>query len=98
MLTLHEEISTVIYHRVLRHAVSSSLAVGRTLLLMVVHAFAPTGTLIIGGDETIERRRGVLITVRTAANPALAGAAAARIRRSLQLYLPGFAGRSTAPD
>lgn len=30
----------------------------QTLLRLLVQTFAPTGTLVFGGDETIERRRG----------------------------------------
>jgi hypothetical protein len=46
------------YHRVLNRAVWSGLAVSRILLGMLVQAFAPTGTVVLGIDETIERRRG----------------------------------------
>jgi hypothetical protein len=46
------------YHRVLNRAVWSSLEVSRILLGMLVEAFAPTGTVVLGIDETIERRRG----------------------------------------
>jgi hypothetical protein len=47
-----------IYHRVLNRAVWSSLAMGRILLGMLVQTFVPTGTIVLGIDETIERRRG----------------------------------------
>ncbi|HEV2238070.1 MAG TPA: transposase [Ktedonobacterales bacterium] len=46
------------YHRVLNRASWSSLGVSRTLLGLLVATFAPTGPLIVGIDETIERRRG----------------------------------------
>jgi DDE superfamily endonuclease len=46
------------YHRVLNRARWSSLAVSRVLLSLLVAAFAPTGPLLLGIDETIERRRG----------------------------------------
>lgn len=46
------------YHRVLNRAVWSGLAVSRILLGMLVQTFAPTGTVVLGVDETIERRRG----------------------------------------
>lgn len=46
------------YHRVLQRARWSSHAVSETLLRVLVQTFAPTGTLVFGGDETIERRRG----------------------------------------
>src|SRR6478672_7740950 len=45
-------------HRVLNRAEWSGLAVSRTLLGLLVDAFAPTGPLLIGVDETVERRRG----------------------------------------
>ena len=46
------------YHRVLNRARWSTLAVSRVLLRLLVAAFAPTGPLLLGLDETIERRRG----------------------------------------
>lgn len=46
------------YHRVLNRAVWSSLAAGRILLGLLISAFAPTGTIVLGLDDTIERRRG----------------------------------------
>lgn len=46
------------YHRVLNRAVWSSLAASRILLSLLVAAFAPTGVLVMGLDDTIERRRG----------------------------------------
>jgi DDE superfamily endonuclease len=52
------------YHRVLNRAQWSSLAVSRVLLGLLVAAFAPTGPLLLGIDETIERRRGKRITAK----------------------------------
>jgi hypothetical protein len=52
------------YHRVLSRAVWSSLAVSQTLLSVLVCTFAATGTLIIGFDDTIERRWGLKIRAR----------------------------------
>ena len=46
------------YHRVLSRAEWSGLAVGRVLLGLLVAAFVPTGPLLFGIDETLERRRG----------------------------------------
>jgi hypothetical protein len=46
------------YHRVLQRARWSSHAVSRTLLYLLVTTFVPSGTIILGGDETLERRRG----------------------------------------
>ena len=46
------------YHRVLNRAVWSSLAASHILLSLLVAAFAPEGVLVMGLDDTIERRRG----------------------------------------
>ncbi|MCA1850202.1 MAG: transposase, partial [Acidobacteria bacterium] len=46
------------YHRVLNRARWASLAASRILLSLLVSAFAPTGEIILGLDDTIERRRG----------------------------------------
>lgn len=46
------------YQRVLSRAVWSPLAISRTLLILLIQTFATSGPVIIGGDETIERRRG----------------------------------------
>ncbi len=52
------------YHRVLSHARWSSLDAGRTLLALLVAAFAPDGPLVFGIDETLERRRGKRIAAK----------------------------------
>lgn len=52
------------YHRVLNRAQWSSLAVSRVLLGLLVAAFAPGGPLVLGLDETIERRWGAQIAAR----------------------------------
>jgi len=52
------------YHRVLNRAVWSSLAASRILLSLLVAAFAPAGVLVMGLDDTIERRRGEQIKAR----------------------------------
>jgi len=49
------------YHRVLNRAVWSSREVSHVLLGLLVTTFAPQGPLILGIDETIERRRGAKI-------------------------------------
>jgi hypothetical protein len=46
------------YHRVLNRAAWSGLAVARVLLGLLLDAFAPDGAVIMGLDDTIERRRG----------------------------------------
>ena len=52
------------YHRVLSRAVWSSLSASRILLSLLVAAFAPDGVLVMGLDDTIERRRGEQIKAR----------------------------------
>jgi hypothetical protein len=49
------------YHRVLNRAVWSSLGASRILLRLLVATYAPVGPLVVGIDETIERRRGAKI-------------------------------------
>lgn len=58
VMGLSDESHFVNYHRVLSRAVWSAIAVSRTLLALMIMTFAPGGTVVIGGDETIERRRG----------------------------------------
>src|SRR5690242_13874406 len=52
------------YHRVLNRARWSSLAVARVLLGMVVHTLVPVGPIVIGIDDTLERRRGAKIKAK----------------------------------
>ncbi len=52
------------YHRVLNRAVWSSLAASRILPGLLVTAFAPHGPIIVGLDDTLERRRGVKIKAK----------------------------------
>jgi hypothetical protein len=52
------------YHRVLSRAEWSGLAVGRVLLGLLVAAFAPSGPLLFGIDDTLERRRGKRIAAK----------------------------------
>jgi hypothetical protein len=51
-------------HRVLNHAVWSSLAGSRLLLHLLVHTLAPTDPLGMGLDDTIERRRGAKLRAK----------------------------------
>src|SRR5579875_2008897 len=50
------------YHRVLNRAVWSSLGASHILLGLLIAAFASDGPLVLGIDETLERRRGKTIT------------------------------------
>ena len=52
------------YHRVLNRDRWSSFAVSRTLVHLLVATFVPDGPLIVGLDETIERRRGAKIAAK----------------------------------
>jgi hypothetical protein len=52
------------YHRVLSRATWSGLALSRALLQRLVATFAPHGPLLVGIDETVERRRGAKIAAK----------------------------------
>jgi len=53
------------YHRVLSRTTWSSLEVGRRLLVLLVAAFVPADApVVVGLDETIERRRGAKIAAK----------------------------------
>lgn len=52
------------YHRVLNRTVWSSLEGARLLLLLLVSILAPAGPLIMGLDDTLERRRGTKIRAK----------------------------------
>jgi hypothetical protein len=64
VMGLQEESHFSNYHRVLSRAGWSSLAASGLLLDMLVTAFAPTGVLVMGLDDHIERRRGERITAK----------------------------------
>jgi DDE superfamily endonuclease len=61
---LQEERRFCRYHRVLSRALWSSREVGRVLLELLVETFAPEGPLVLGVDETLERRRGKRIVAK----------------------------------
>ncbi len=52
------------YHRVLNRAKWSSLAASRVLLGLLVVMFAPAGPVVVGIDETVERRWGARIAAK----------------------------------
>jgi len=52
------------YHRVLNRARWSSLEASRILLVLLVNAFALFGPIVMGLDDTIERRRGANIKAK----------------------------------
>src|SRR5690349_6740325 len=61
VLGLSGERHFVNYHRVLSRAVWSPRAAARVLLELLVRAFVPQGPIVLGIDDTIERRRGARI-------------------------------------
>ena len=52
------------FHRLLNRARWSSLQASRVLLGLLMAAFAPSGPLVFGLDDTIERRNGAKISAR----------------------------------
>jgi hypothetical protein len=52
------------YHRVLNRAIWSSLEASHILLGLLVNAFVSSGPIIMGLDDTIERRRGAKIKAK----------------------------------
>ena len=52
------------YHRVLNRAVWSSRKASQVLLNQLIATFAPTGVLVMGIDDTIERRKGKRIAAK----------------------------------
>ena len=52
------------YHRVLNRARWSARAASRLLLQLLVAAFAPTGVVLLGLDDHLERRRGKQIQAK----------------------------------
>ena len=52
------------YHRVLSRAKWSSLEASRILLGLLISAFAMSGPIVLGMDDTIERRRGAQIKAK----------------------------------
>ena len=65
VMGLSEERQFQNYHRVLSRATWSSLAVSRILLVALVGVFVPAGApVVVGLDDTIERRWGAKIAAR----------------------------------
>ena len=61
---LSRERRFVNYHRVLNRAAWSGRAVARVLLGLLLEAFVPAGPVLLGLDDTIERRRGKRISAK----------------------------------
>src|SRR3954462_10945135 len=65
MTGLGRERRFVNYHRVLNRAAWSGRAAARVLLGLLLDAFAPRGPVLIGLDDTLERRWGARIKARS---------------------------------
>jgi hypothetical protein len=52
------------YHRVLNRAVWSSLDLSQVLLRLLLDTFVPQGPIVLGLDDTIERRQGAQIKAK----------------------------------
>jgi hypothetical protein len=63
-LGLEQERGFCRYHRVLSRAAWSGREVSRVLLGLLVEAFVAEGPLVVGIDETLERRRGKKISAK----------------------------------
>ena len=62
---LQEERRFCRYHRVLSRAAWSSREASRVVVLgLLVETFVPEGPLVVGIDETLERRRGKKIAAK----------------------------------
>ena len=61
---LEEERHFCSYHRVLSRATWSSREASRLLLGLLVEVFVPEGPLVLGVDETLERRRGKKVAAK----------------------------------
>jgi DDE superfamily endonuclease len=64
MMGLSQAGDFALYHHVLSQARWDSRAIARKLLAMILDRFLPVGALIIGIDDTIERRWGPKIAAR----------------------------------
>src|ERR671928_258823 len=64
VMGLGEAAGFAVYHRVLSHGHWCSRAVAHRLLLLLVAAFAPDGPIVVGLDDSIERRWGARIAAR----------------------------------
>src|SRR6195952_4468069 len=64
IMGLAHEQRFVNYHRVLNRAGWSARAASRVLLKLLLDVFVPTGPIVLGIDDTIERRRGKCIAAK----------------------------------
>ncbi len=61
---LHQQTQFQKYHRVLNRAKWSSKKAAKTLLDLLLRFFASTGPVVVGIDETLERRQGDKIAAK----------------------------------
>jgi hypothetical protein len=64
VMGLGETAGFAVYHRVLSHGHWCSCALAHRLLLLLVAAFVPHGPVVVGLDDSIERRRGRRINAK----------------------------------
>jgi hypothetical protein len=64
IIGLGQERHFVTWHRVLSRAVWDNRLAARLLLKLLVEAFVPTGPVLLGLDDSIERRRGKPISAK----------------------------------
>src|SRR3954469_8892208 len=64
VMGLGEVAGFAVYHRVLSHGHWCSRALAHRLLLLLVATFVPDGPVVMGGDDSIERRWGARIAAR----------------------------------
>ncbi len=64
VLGLHHEQHFQTYHRVLNRAQWSSRQAAHVLLQVLLDAFTPDGVVVMGIDETLERRQGAKISAK----------------------------------
>ena len=64
IIGLSRERRFVNYHRVLNRAAWNTHAAAHLLLDLLIAAFVPTGPVVLGIDDTIERRRGKCISAK----------------------------------
>ena len=64
VMGLGEVAGSAVYHRVLSRGHWCSRALAHRLLLLLVAAFAPDGPVVVGVDDSIERRRGKRINAK----------------------------------
>ena len=64
IIGLRQERHFVTWHRVLNRAVWDGRLAARVLLKLLVDTFVPTGLVLLGVDDSIERRRGKRISAK----------------------------------